>query len=284
LPLQTVVTWALMGALWDVLEAWTEGIGEASATQVAFLLSVGQTDHAKNLSYSVIYMAVTQAMVITSVLFMSGQYLAIIVTSDPTIQHLINDSIAMIGIANVIMAFAQITWSLVGAQGRFRLGTAVIFFSRWLVTIPCALICIYAFFLDLNAVSGSLVIGYSTASCALTFIVIRSDWDRLARLMEEMNLPFALAHTAAAQQQGSSGYLGQYHSGVDPILGLVNLDDFDDSSDDSEGIGFGTSNDDNNTNDYEEARTRRGVDEKSTSARSRVSGVSKQQQPQHPSR
>lgn len=269
----TVVTWALLGALWDVLEAWTEGIGEAAATQVAFLLSVGQTDRAKNLSYGVIYMAVIQALLITSALFMTGQYLAILFSSDPTIQHLVNDSITMIGVANIIMAFAQITWSLVGAQGRFRLGTGVIFFSRWLVTIPCAVICIYAFFLDTNALSGSLVVGYATASCALTFIVARSDWDRLARLMQEMNLPFALAHTAAQGHEFQQ-------TGVDPILGLVNLDNFDDSSDDSDGIGFGRPDGDDGCDD-DKATKDRGVDEKSTSARSRVSRVSKQQ---HPSR
>ncbi len=252
-----------MGAVWDVLEAWTEGIGEAAATRVAFLLSVGQTGRARNLSYGVVYMAVIQALVITSALFMSGQYLAIIFSTDPTIQHLINYSIGMIGFANVIMAYAQITWSLVGAQGRFRLGTGVVFFSRWLVTIPCAVISIYAFFLDLNAVSCSLVVGYATASCALTFIVARSDWDRLALLMQEMNLPFALAHTAA---QGHD-----CQSAVDPILGLLNLDDFDDSSDDSDGIGFGRPDD----HDDEKEMTHR-VDEKSVSARSRASRMSKQ--------
>jgi regulator of RNase E activity RraB len=48
---------------------------------------------------------------------------------------------------------------------------------------------IFVFFLDLNSVSGALVVGYATASCALTFIVLRSDWERLARLMQEMNNP-----------------------------------------------------------------------------------------------
>lgn len=50
-----------------------------------------------------------------------------------------------------------------------------------------ALVCIFAFFLDLSAVAGSLVVGYSTASCALTFIVLRSDWGLLAEAMQEMN-------------------------------------------------------------------------------------------------
>ncbi|OEU22681.1 hypothetical protein FRACYDRAFT_267358 [Fragilariopsis cylindrus CCMP1102] len=96
--------------------------------------------------------------------------------------------------------------------------------------MPCALISIYVFDLDLNAVCGSLAVGYATASCALMFIVLRSDWDRLVRLMREMNQPLV---SSAVEQEGKEDV------GVvdDPILGLVDLADFDDASDDSEGFG-----------------------------------------------
>jgi len=225
-----VVTWALLGAFWDFFEALTEGIGEASANQLAYLLSLGATSQAKNLCYGVIYMAVTEALLVTSALYMSGQYLAVLFTTDPTIQHLMNNTIVMIGFANVIMTFSQIVWSLVGAQGRFRLATFVIFISRWLVTMPCALISIYVFTLDLNAVSGSLVVGYATASSALMFVVLRSDWDRLARLMQVMNQPVG----SFTVEQETKEEMGTTDA---PIFGLVNLDDFDDSSDDSDGFG-----------------------------------------------
>ena len=85
------------------------------------------------------------------------------------------------------MSFAQVSWSLIGAQSRFRLATVVIFIARWLVTMPIALICIFGFKMDLNSVSGALVVGYSTASCALAYFVLRSDWERLATLMAEIN-------------------------------------------------------------------------------------------------
>ena len=47
--------WALLGSMWEVLEASTEGIGEAAAIRVAYLLAVGQPEQAKLLSYKVIY-------------------------------------------------------------------------------------------------------------------------------------------------------------------------------------------------------------------------------------
>jgi len=236
-----VATWALLGAFWDFFEALTEGIGEAAANQVAYLLSVGQIDSAKRLCYGAILIAVTQAVLVTSALFMSGQYLAVLFTTDPAIQHIMNDTIVLMGFANVIMAFSQITWSLVGAQGRFRLATFAIFFSRWLVTMPCAIISIYVFRFDLNAVSGSLVVGYATACCALMFIVLRSDWDRLARLMQVMNQP-PLAHSDDNNRntvEGDGAAVDNDPNTDDIILGLVDLDNFDDSDDDSSGFGFG---------------------------------------------
>jgi Na+-driven multidrug efflux pump len=220
-----VTTWALLGALWDVLEALTEGIGEAAANQVAFLLSTGVVvDRARMLSNGVMYLAVMQAGMITSILYMLGQYLAILFTSDPTLQHLINNTIVMIGLANIVMTLAQITWSLIGAQGRFRLATLVMFLSRWLVSMPCALVSIYVFHLDLNAVSGSLVVGYATATSVLTFIVLRSDWDRLADTMQNMNQP---PGDPPAPLEGGEVDRGEEEAG----LGFVDLEDFDDSDD-----------------------------------------------------
>lgn len=232
-----VAAWALLGAFWDFFEALTEGIGEAAANQVTYLLSVGRVECAKKLSYGAIYMAVTQSVLVTSALYMSGQYLAVLFSCNPAIQHMMNNSIILIGLANVIMAFSQIAWSLIGAQGRFRLATFVIFFSRWMVTMPCALVCIYVFGFDLNAVSGSLVVGYATACCALTVIVLRSDWDRLAPLMQVMNQPLVIpaVQNVADKKTAVDGNIDP----DDPILGLVDIDNFDDSDDDSDGFGFG---------------------------------------------
>lgn len=226
----------------------TEGIGEAAANQVTYLLSVGQVDRAKKLCYGSMFMAVTQAVLVTSVIYMSGQYLAVLFTTDPAIQHMMNNCIVLIGAANVIMAFSQITWSLLGAQGRFRLATFVIFFSRWFVTMPCALICIYVLGLDLNGVSGSLVVGYATACFALTVLVLSSDWDRLARLMQVMNQP---ALTNSPILVDKNGVAGNDANNEDPILGLVDLDNFDDSDDSSDGFGFGDYDDDNDGDENE---------------------------------
>lgn len=233
-----VATWAILGAIWDVLEALTEGIGEASATQVAFLLAALQPQRAQKLANTVIYLAIVQALLITAALYMSGKYLAVLFTDDPTLQHLFNNTISLLGLANVTMSFAQISWSLVGAQGRFQLATSIVFFARWGVTIPMAVVVIFAFFLDLNSVSGALVVGYATAACALTFIVLRTDWERLARVMQEVNAP------SNPVDKNIVGYADNGFGDDDDDEDGDPFDDFDDDSDSSDGFGFGFGGDD----------------------------------------
>lgn len=154
------------------------------------------------------YFSFVQAVFVTSIIYMLGKYLAMLLSTDPTLQHLMYDVIPLIGLANITMSFAQAGWSLTGAQGRYRLATLIIFVSRWLVTMPMALVSIFGFSLDLNSVSGSLVVGYATASCTLAYVVLRSDWERLTRIMQDMNNP------------------------LDDSNFLENFDDEDDSGDD----------------------------------------------------
>lgn len=227
--LSLVATWCLLGAFWDVLEAFTEGIGEASAIQVAFLLAAGQPERAKKLSYSVLYMGLLQAFLVTSVLYMGGRYLAMLFTSDTTMQHMMNDAITLLGLANIAMSFSQVAWSLIGAQGRFRLATSVMFFCRWLITLPIACVTIFIFFLDLNSISGCLAVGYSSASSVLTFILMRSDWEGLGRIMQELKYP-------GEKQEMEFDF------------------DEDDSSD---GVGFGDLGEDSDKSEVDDQRIRR---------------------------
>merc|ERR1719343_914201 len=101
--------------------------------------------------------------------------------------------------------------------------------------MPCALISIFVFRLDLNALCGSLVVGYATACCALTVIVLRSDWDRLSRLMQVMNQPPLVTSTF---QHLVDKDVALDDDVKNHILGLVDVDNFDDSDDDSDGFGF----------------------------------------------
>lgn len=182
-----VATWSILGVIWKILESSTEGIGEAAAIRVAYHLGHHNPAMAKLASYKAIFVAAIYSLFVSAMLLMGGTNLSKWLTSDVTLQYLLNDSMTMLGLGNVVMTYGLVTWSLVGAQGRYRLATLVILLARWLVTLPCAIIVVFAFDLDINSVLASLIIGFATAGLALAYVLLRSDWDRLARILQELN-------------------------------------------------------------------------------------------------
>jgi len=169
------------------LESATEGISEAAAIRVAYHLGNGDPEMARLSSCKALFVSTVQSLLVTSVLFMGGKNIASLLTADSTLQHLLNDVITNLGLGNVVMTFALTTWSLIGAQGRYRLATLVVLLSRWLVTIPMALVCVYGFDLDLNSIMGSVTVGFATSVLALSYVFFRSDWERLSRILQELN-------------------------------------------------------------------------------------------------
>lgn len=187
LHLFTVATWAIVGVIWQLLESATEGFGEAAAIRVAFHLGSGNPKLARHASHKALLVSSVQALLVTSILLMAGKNIANVLTPDPTLQLLLNNLITNVALGNLVMSTAMNVWSLLGAQGRYRLATLVILLARWLVTMPVALVCIYGFRFDLNSVMGAVTLGFATSVLILSYIFFRSDWDRLSRIMQELN-------------------------------------------------------------------------------------------------
>jgi Na+-driven multidrug efflux pump len=169
-----------MGIVWEVFEASTEGIGDAAAIRVSFLLAEGQPAEAKILSNKVAFLAGVEAILATSIFLMAGPNITVSLTTDSTLENLLNDLVGMTGLANVAMAFAQVYWSLIGAQDRFGLASSTILLCRWLVTMPLAFAFIFGLSYDLRAVAGSIAVGYATASSFLAYYIYQSDWHSLS--------------------------------------------------------------------------------------------------------
>lgn len=176
-----VATWAMFGCLWDLLESATEGISEAAAIRVAFHLSASQPMLAKKLAHKALFWTVVQALILTSILLLGGRHLIVALTVDYTLQHLLDQLIGLMALANLSMAFAHVCWSLVGAQGRFNLATLVMLVCRWMVTMPMALIFIFAMNYDEETLAGAVAVGTATSACILAAILFSSNWDDVAQ-------------------------------------------------------------------------------------------------------
>jgi len=182
-----VTAWSILGTLWDILEEITESMADASEVRVGLLLGQGQPRQAKKSAYKSIFIAFTFALFSTSVLFILGTDIPTWMTTDPTLQNLVAELIPLFGIGNIALTMGTMAWTIVGAQGRYRLATAIGCAGSWLVTIPLAAIFSIAFRINLQGQTAAVVIGYMVSGMVTNAILLRSDWSKLSRKVIEDN-------------------------------------------------------------------------------------------------
>ena len=171
-----------MGAVWELFEASTDGLGGAGAMRISYYLAENQPDEARIISFKVVFLAAIQAFSFSCIFLMLGPNLSVWLLKDPVLENMFYHLVGMTAVANFTMTFALTEWSLVATgQGRFGYSTACIVLSRWLVVYPVASICVFRFDHEVTSVAASIAIGYATAGYALGCMLIRSDWKQLAQ-------------------------------------------------------------------------------------------------------
>jgi len=182
-----VATWGILGSMWELFEAATSGLGEAAAIRVAFHLGKGEYDLARISAYKSLFLSVILSVFITSVFFMLGDSLANMLTRDALLRNMLNEAIPMIGVGNILMVFGMVSWSLVGAQGRYRLATTVSIISSWTVTLPLCALFIYGYRFNIEGVAAAVVVGYSTSGSIFAVLLITSDWKHISDTIRRYN-------------------------------------------------------------------------------------------------
>ena len=180
-----VAAWALMGILWEIFEASTEGLGEAAAVRVSLVLSENLPDLARQLAHRSVLLGIVLSLMVTSAFLLVGRNLSVALTKDLTLQTLFNDLVGTTGLANIAMSLAQVYWSLLGSQGRFGVASSSILLCRWLVTMPLAAGFIFRADYDLRAVGSALALGYMTSTLLLAIRLFQSDWKVYAQLAQD---------------------------------------------------------------------------------------------------
>jgi Na+-driven multidrug efflux pump len=178
-----------MGVVWDCCLASTEGLGEAASVRVSFHLAEGFPAEAKLLASKVAFLALVEALALTSIFLITGPIFSESLTTDTVLQDMLNGLMGLTALANIPMAMAQIYWSLVGAQGKYAVASASILLSRWLVMIPIGAVFVYGFEYDVDALAGGVAVGYATAAFILSLHVFSSDWTSLSLSMQQSLLP-----------------------------------------------------------------------------------------------
>lgn len=167
----------LKGAIEDL----TEAIADAAEVRCAFLLGCGRPLHAQVSAYKSLLIATIVSLLVTSILFTLGEDVATWLTTDPVLQEMIISLLPLFGLGNIAMTVGTVSWTLLGAQGRYRTATTVAFCGSWLVTLPLSALASVVFSLDLQGQTAAVVIGYMVSGTVNAYFLFRSDWEKLSQ-------------------------------------------------------------------------------------------------------
>ena len=109
------------------------------------------------------------------------------VLQDPTLKRMIFEQIPLVGVGQIAMALGTVCWSVVGAQGRYRLATAVEFVGGWFISIPLCVVFVLGFNFNLQGLVACLVFGHCLSGTANAYITFRSPWQKLSDIVVERN-------------------------------------------------------------------------------------------------
>lgn len=193
-----VAAWSLLGTLWGAIEDLTEAIGDAAEVRCAFLLGCGRPTHAQVSAYKSMLISTITSFLVTSILFTLGEDVATWLTNDPVLQQMIADLLPLFGLGNITMTVGTVSWTLLGAQGRYRLATTVAFCGSWLVTLPLAVLASVALNLSLAGQTAAVVIGYMVSGTTNAYFLFRSDWEKLSQaIIDSHEMPAEQEHPKA---------------------------------------------------------------------------------------
>jgi hypothetical protein len=176
-----VVAWGILGTVWNALGEVIGAVADSAEARCTFLLCIGEPLRAKLSCYKSIYIGFVFSAVVTSCILIAGEDFPTWMTKDPVLQNIVADLIPLFAIGNIALGMDTMSSTLVGAQGRSRLATALVIAAIWLVSMPLAALFSILMDIDLQGQIAAVAIGSMVSSTLNTYILFQSDWDELSR-------------------------------------------------------------------------------------------------------
>jgi len=184
--------WACLGLLWDMFESTTSALGDASEIRVAYQLGKRRPELAKISAYKSIFMSLMVSLVVTAAFLSVSSVLPAVLTTDATLQAMLSELFPLIALGNVSMNMGMTCWTIVGAQGRYKLATLIATACSLFITVPIAALLTLKWNIDLQGLTFSIVVGYSMTAAILTTLLLMTNWtklsDKIQRKMAEAEL------------------------------------------------------------------------------------------------
>jgi len=194
-----VAAWGLLGTIWDANELIIEAVSEACEVRCAMFLGTGQVKQAKFLAYKSYWIGFVSAAIISLFLFLFIDVLPTWLTRDELLRQMIEDLIPMICIANFASGMMIVSETMLYAQNRYKLATAIACCVTMFVTLPLAALSSIVYHINLEGQTAAVVVGISLTGALTMYTVVKSDWKSLSDAIISSHEYDDLSHSSADQ-------------------------------------------------------------------------------------
>ena len=204
-----VAAWALLGSIWEIFYSIITGIGDAAEIRVAYHLGDNHPTMARLSAYKSLMVGMLVSCLVSVVYFSMSSQIPGWFTTDATLQGMLSQVVPFVGLANLTMAFGMQCWSIIGAQGKYRLATWISLVSSWGVSMPLAGIFVYVLRFNLQGVTSAVVIGYLSTGAVLSCVLLSTDWYQVACTVRLENAADALRASKILNDRTASGMVDE---------------------------------------------------------------------------
>jgi Na+-driven multidrug efflux pump len=180
-----VAIWGLVGELWDFADDIVIAFSDASKVRCAHLLGSGLPEQAKYSAEKCLLMGVAVSIIMSISLGFLQSAIPRWLTNDFTLQRLLGDMIPMVCLAVATLSFGSVCWSLLCAQGRSHLATAVTGFGSLAIALPLASLSNFCFNLNLQGLMSCLIIGYACSGFFNSILMLTSNWPEISQKVRQ---------------------------------------------------------------------------------------------------
>ena len=120
----------------SIFEVTTGSLADAAEVRCSYQLGKGRPKLAKLSAYKAIFLAFSASTVATILFLSLGGLIPGWMTTDPTIQAMLAELFPLMALGNITMNTGWVCWSLIGAQGRYHIGTFYQVSCSLFITIP----------------------------------------------------------------------------------------------------------------------------------------------------
>ncbi len=175
-----VAAWGVIGTIWGILEYATDCVASAGEIRVAKLLGNGNPRLAKLSSYKCMFLGNFYASLM-SIGFLYGMpYIPAWFSDDEFLNSLVANVLPYCAIGNLTLTMGSLSWTLVGAQGRYSHATYNGCVGSIGVTIPFAVLSTYYLNLGLPGLASAVVVGYMVSGGLNSMTLFLSDWEYIS--------------------------------------------------------------------------------------------------------